>query len=110
MPRRKLNQCCPEEPASRLNQTRNAKEELASLAKALAHPVRLQILEILKSKKSCVCGEIVDELPLAQATVSQHLKVLKNAGFIRGAISGPATCYCIASEKLARFKSLASKL
>lgn len=62
---------------------------------ALGHPARIAILEELASMKSCVCGELVDVLPLAQATVSQHLKVLKKAGLIRGEISGPKTCYCI---------------
>ncbi len=78
----------------------------ARLAKALAHPIRLQILEILKSKKTCICGEIVDELPLAQATVSQHLKVLKDVGLICGTISGPATCYCIDPAVMKEFKTL----
>ena len=67
----------------------------AQLAKALGHPARIAILQYLISRQSCVCGDIVDELPLAQATVSQHLKELKEAGIIKGEISGAKTCYCI---------------
>jgi ArsR family transcriptional regulator, arsenate/arsenite/antimonite-responsive transcriptional repressor len=67
----------------------------AGLAKALAHPVRIRILEILAGRKACVCGGLVGQLPLAQSTVSQHLKELKEAGLIRGTIDGPRTCYCL---------------
>ncbi len=69
--------------------------DLAKLARALGHAGRLAILEVLASRSTCNCGELVDELPLAQATVSQHLKVLKDAGFIQGNIEGPRVCYCI---------------
>lgn len=69
--------------------------QLAKLAKALGHPARIAILQYLMKRKSCVCGDIVDELPLAQATVSQHLKALKEAGLIQGEISGVSVCYCI---------------
>ena len=69
-------------------------DELALLAKALGHPTRVQILRVLLARESCLCGEIVDRLPLAQATVSQHLKVLKDTGLIQGEIDGPRTCYC----------------
>ena len=73
-----------------------AKEiELAEIAKALSHPARIKILKILASTNSCICGEIVDLLPLSQATVSQHLKELKRVGFIKGDIDGPKVCYCI---------------
>jgi DNA-binding transcriptional ArsR family regulator len=77
-----------------------AGEELALLAKALGHPARVRILELLLAKDAC-CGEIVDELPLAQATVSQHLKVLKGAGLIVGEIEGPRVSYCASRERLA---------
>jgi len=73
-------------------------EELNKLAlvfKVLGHPARLAILKLLIQKDSCICGDIVDELPLAQATVSQHLKELKNAGLIKGQIEGASICYCI---------------
>lgn len=69
--------------------------ELALLTKALGHPARIAILQFLIKTKSCVCGDIVDELPLSQSTVSQHLKELKNAGLIKGDIDGPSVCYCI---------------
>lgn len=69
--------------------------ELALLTKALGHPARIAILQFLIKSKSCVCGDIVDELPLSQSTVSQHLKELKNAGLIKGDIDGPSVCYCI---------------
>ncbi len=68
---------------------------LADLAKALAHPARIAILEFLAKQNACVCGDIVEELPLSQATVSQHLAELKRIGFIQGDIDGPRVCYCI---------------
>ncbi|MDP2599230.1 MAG: metalloregulator ArsR/SmtB family transcription factor [Deltaproteobacteria bacterium] len=89
---------------------KNAKENLAALAKAISHPVRIRIIEILKSHKNCICGEIVDALPIAQATVSQHLKVLKDAGWIRGTIAGPATCYCLNPDRIRQFKRLIKNL
>ena len=73
---------------------------LADLAKALGHPARLRILEILAQTPGCLCGDIVDRLPLAQATVSQHLKELKRVGLIQGKIDGPRTCYCLNSETI----------
>lgn len=68
---------------------------LAKYAKALAHPARIAILKLLASKQTCICGDIVDELPLSQSTVSQHLKELKEAGLIKGTIEGTMVCYCI---------------
>lgn len=70
-------------------------QELATYAKALSHPARIQILSILAKRNECICGEIVEILPLAQSTVSQHLKELLNAGLIKGTIDGPRSCYCI---------------
>ena len=72
--------------------------ELATLAKALGHPARIAIIEYLTRTQSCVCGDIVNELPLSQSTVSQHLKELKEAGLIKGTIEGPSVCYCINTE------------
>ncbi len=69
--------------------------DLSVLAKALGHPARIAILQFLIQKKSCICGDIVEELPLSQSTVSQHLRELKNAGLIKGEIEGPSVCYCI---------------
>ena len=68
---------------------------VADLAKAFAHPARVAILQLLAERKACVCGDLVDELPLAQATVSQHLKELKRIGIIKGDIDPPRVCYCI---------------
>ncbi len=68
---------------------------VAELAKAFAHPARVAILQLLAQKKACICGDLVDELPLAQATVSQHLKELKRIGIIKGDIDPPRVCYCI---------------
>ncbi len=69
--------------------------ELAVLAKALGHPARIAIIEYLLKVNTCICGDIVNELPLAQPTVSQHLKELKNAGIIKGNVEGTSICYCI---------------
>ena len=85
-------------------------EELARLAKALAHPARVAIVRLLLEGGECVCGGIVDRLPLAQATVSQHLKVLKEAGWISGEVDGPRVCYCARPETLKRFVELARTL
>src|SRR5690554_1554955 len=78
---------------------------IAAFAKALSHPARIAILQILAQQKSCICGDITDQLPLAQSTVSQHLKALKSAGIIKGEIDGPRTCYCINGEVLSELKS-----
>lgn len=74
--------------------------ELAEICKALAHPARLAILRQLLREDRCICGRIVEVLPLAQSTVSQHLKILKEAGLIRGEVEGPSTCYCANRAKL----------
>ena len=71
---------------------------IAEYAKALSHPARIAIIRVLIEKENCVCGDIVEEIPLSQSTVSQHLKELKNAGIIKGEIEGPKTCYCIDAE------------
>lgn len=99
-----------EEPDLRPVEGREADEELAQLAKAVGHPARVQILRLLARRDACVCGDIVDELPLAQSTVSQHLKVLKEAGLVRGEIDGPRVCYCIEPRALRRLKSLVGSL
>ncbi|MEI2748830.1 MAG: metalloregulator ArsR/SmtB family transcription factor [Ferruginibacter sp.] len=89
-------------------------QDLAAFAKALAHPARIAVLKVLAEKNECICGEIVDVLPLAQSTVSQHLKELKSAGLIDGSVDGPRSCYCInwkAFEKFNQeFTSLFQKL
>lgn len=74
--------------------------KLAKYAKALGHPARIAILRFLASKTACQCGDIVDELPLSQSTVSQHLKELKEAGLISGEVDGVRVCYCINEKEL----------
>ena len=76
----------------------------------MAHPARVRIVRLLLSRKSCVCGEIVDEMPLAQSTVSQHLKILKESGLVQGEIDGPRVCYCIDKERLQVLKQLVADL
>jgi ArsR family transcriptional regulator len=100
----------PEAPDLRPVEGAAADEELAALAKAVGHPARVQILRLLARREECICGDIVDELPLAQSTVSQHLKVLKGAGLIRGEIDGPRVCYCIEPRVLRRLKALIGSL
>lgn len=80
--------------------------EIALIAKAIGHPARIAILQYLIEKNACVCGDIVDEIGLAQATVSQHLKELKQAGLIKGDIDGRSVCYCIDSAKWEIVKDL----
>jgi len=72
---------------------------LAKYAKALGHPARIAILKLLAGRQACICGDIVDELPLSQSTVSQHLKELKDAGLIKGEIEGAKVCYCIDAKE-----------
>jgi ArsR family transcriptional regulator len=99
-----------EEPDLRPVEGKAADEELALLTKALGHPARVQIVRLLVRRETCICGDIVEELPLAQSTVSQHLKVLKEAGLIRGEIDGPRVCYCVEPHALRRLKALVGSL
>ena len=85
-------------------------ETFSELAWAVAHPARVQIVRLLIGREACVCGEIVDCLPLAQSTVSQHLKILKKSGLIRGRVDGPKVCYCINPKKLEQLKRLVAGL
>jgi DNA-binding transcriptional ArsR family regulator len=84
--------------------------QIALIAKALGHPARIAILEYLAKVDTCICGDIVDELPLAQATVSQHLKELRKAGLIKGTIEGNTICYCIDEKAIDKLQSYFSKL
>lgn len=109
----KAPECCPpaaDGPDLRPVEGFEADGELSLLAKAIGHPARVQILRLLTSRSSCVCGDIVDVLPLAQSTVSQHLKILKEAGLIRGDVDGPRVCYCIEPRTLRRLKALVGGL
>ncbi|MGK0360449.1 MAG: DNA-binding transcriptional regulator GbsR (MarR family) [Bradymonadia bacterium] len=107
-----LLDCCP--PATALPPLPSDPALLdamfARMAKALGHPARVAIMRILIRKDACICGEIVDELPLAQSTVSQHLKQLKAAGLIRGTVDGPRVCYCVEPGAVALFKQLVGGL
>lgn len=83
---------------------------LARYAKALGHPARVAILRLLLQKQSCICGDIVEELPLSQSTVSQHLKELKDAGLIKGDIEGASICYCIDLKEWANARKCIDEL
>jgi DNA-binding transcriptional ArsR family regulator len=80
--------------------------ELSRFAAALAHPARIAILKALLDRTTCICGEIVEILPLAQSTVSQHLKALKNAGLIQGTVDGPRSCYCVNPKAVSRLTDM----
>ena len=79
--------------------------EMAGLFKALSHPARIAIVDYLLTVDSCICGDIVNELPLAQPTISQHLKELKNANIIKGTIEGTAICYCINPDTIDKIEN-----
>ncbi len=87
-----------------------ADRELAAFAKAIAHPVRVQILRMLARKEARMCSHIVDELPLAQSTVSEHLRILRSTGLVRANEQGPRVGYCIEQDVLTRFKGLLTAL
>ena len=89
------------------------KEEFAELSKALAHPHRIEIIKILagvSNDKRCMVNSIVDKLPISQSTVSQHLKILKNSGWIRGIINGPRVCYCLRENVFEKYMDYITKL
>jgi len=85
-------------------------EALARLSRGVAHPLRVRILRLLMDRGECVCGDIVEEVPRAQSTVSQHLKVLKEAGLIRGEVEPPRVCYCINEDGVRKLKDLIGDL
>ena len=85
-------------------------QRLAKICKALGHPARIAIIAHLQELNQCVCGQLVDALPLAQSTVSQHLKILKASGVVQGEIEGPRTCYCLNDQVLDEFKALIMQL
>jgi ArsR family transcriptional regulator len=85
-------------------------ERLASLCRALAHPARVRILKLLIERKGCVCGEIVEVIPLAQSTVSEHLRILKSAGLIQGEVEGPRVCYCVDPKAVRELRTLLADL
>lgn len=91
--------------ASKKDQFSEKENEIATLMKALGHPARVAILEFLLKQDACICGDIVEELPLAQPTVSQHLKELKLAGLIQGSIEGNSICYCVNEKAVVRIQN-----
>jgi len=104
---RELKTCCEAGVPSGPPLERSSRdEELAALCKALGHPVRVAILRHLAQVDGCICGRIVEVLPLAQSTVSQHLKILKESGLVRGEVQGPRTCYCLDRNILERCRGL----
>lgn len=100
---------CSQPETMRLPQDDSA-EAISQLAWALAHPVRIRILRFLLGRKNCVCGEIVDQFSLAQSTISQHLKILKQSGLIQGEVDGPKVCYGVNTKRLAEFQQFIAEL
>lgn len=96
--------------ATKTDHFTNEQNQIATMAKALGHPARIAIIEYLLSVDACICSDIVNELPLAQPTVSQHLRELKNAGLIKGSIEGNSICYCIDPTQFLRLKEYFSKI
>ncbi len=96
--------------ASKTDQFSKKENEMAQLFKALAHPARIAIVEYLLSVDTCICGDIVDHLPLAQPTVSQHLKELKQAEIIQGSVEGTAICYCINEKTMQKIQKYFGKI
>lgn len=90
--------------ATKTNHFTEQQNRIASIAKALGHPARIAIIEHLLKVDACICSDIVEEIPLAQSTISQHLKELKNAGLIKGSIEGTSICYCIEESTFAVLK------
>jgi ArsR family transcriptional regulator, arsenate/arsenite/antimonite-responsive transcriptional repressor len=93
------------EPCCSLEISGDDQARLVAMLKAAGNPIRFEILKFLVTHPGCITGDIVDSLPIAQATVSQHLKVLRDAGWIQGVISGPAVCYCLHPANIAWFKT-----
>ena len=110
MPRRPVSPGAPAAKPGRGPVPTAGDAETARLARALGHPARVAILRMLIERGECICGQLVLGLPLAQATVSQHLKVLKEAGLIRGEVDGPRVCYCVDPRVVGRLKTLVGRL
>jgi ArsR family transcriptional regulator, arsenate/arsenite/antimonite-responsive transcriptional repressor len=109
----RAKRCCvtPEDQAVHpVPNSQGEDEALARLAWAVAHPARVRILRILQARQACICGELVDLMPLAQSTVSQHLKILKESGLVTGEITGPKVCYEINPAMLKRLQALLAGL
>jgi DNA-binding transcriptional ArsR family regulator len=96
--------------ASKIIDYSEAEVQIAKFAKALSHPARVAIIHLLLQKQSCICGDIVEDLPIAQSTVSQHLKELKESGLIKGNIDGASICYCVDTEVLQKANNVLNTL
>jgi DNA-binding transcriptional ArsR family regulator len=96
--------------ASKIIDYSEAEVQIAKFAKALSHPARVAIIHLLLQKQSCICGDIVEDLPIAQSTVSQHLKELKESGLIKGNIDGASICYCVDTEVLQKASNVLNTL
>ena len=96
--------------ASKIIDYSEAEVQIAKFAKALSHPARVAIIHLLLQKQSCICGDIVEDLPIAQSTVSQHLKELKESGLIKGNIDGASICYCVDTEVLQTANQILNKV
>lgn len=102
--------CCVSTPTAVLATRAAEEQEFVRLAKALAHPARLRIVRLLQAMDSCIAGNLVEEVGLAASTVSQHLKQLKEAGWVQGEVDGPRRCYCLDAKTHARFLELQGEL
>lgn len=100
-------ECCPPEG---VNSTGNFDEDLSTLCKALGHPARVQIIRILAKKGTCISGDLADAVDLAPSTVSEHLRILKEAGLVQGTIDGPRRCYCINKGTLSFIRKLLKEI
>lgn len=96
--------------ATKTDHFTDKQNSVATLAKALGHPARIAIMEYLIKVDTCICGDIVNELPLAQPTISQHLKELKNAGLIKGSVEGNSICYCIDEKTIQKLQDYFTKI
>ncbi len=94
----------------RIQQNELSEDDLGELCKALGHPARVRLIRILLDKGECISGDLAEEFSLAQSTVSEHLRILKDAGLIKGTIDGPRRCYCVNEQRLRYFKSLVEKV
>lgn len=110
--RPRLEQCKPVRGGRVTGSPRRQADDarLAALARAIAHPARIRLLRTLADRRSCICGDLAGRLPLAQSTVSEHLRILKKAGLIRTRPVGQRTCYCLEPRTLERLKSLVAEL
>ncbi len=104
--------CCPPilEACCSLEINGEDQERLVRMCKALGNPLRFEIMKFLAARPGCITGDIVDHLPIAQSTVSQHLKVLRDAGWIVGVVEGPARCYCLDAENIAWFQAQVARI